>query len=208
MKRYLAYKILCLVNGKGYIGITSNPINWRWNKHIFDAKASNAILYRAMRKHGVKNFRLMILTEAASVQELLVLERGLIAAHGTYAPAGYNLTTGGEGVWNMRPSLESLKHRSNLMKKKYADPLVREAMSLRGKLRFADPEKKASHQESMKRFANTERFKTISRDRQKKLFQDPAYREKIRAGACAYHAARRLLRTHGIDQSSPVTGSK
>jgi len=96
----LVYKITNNVNGHGYIGITQCSLAKRWREHLCAARTgSDKRLYRAMRKYGTDNFSIAVLYEADSFQELQVVERGLIAAHGTYASngRGYNLTSGGEG---------------------------------------------------------------------------------------------------------------
>ncbi len=96
----LVYKITNNVNGHGYIGITQCALAKRWREHLCAARTgSDKRLYRAMRKYGTDNFSISVLYEADSFQELQAVERGLIAAHGTYASTGkgYNLTSGGEG---------------------------------------------------------------------------------------------------------------
>lgn len=96
----LVYKITNNVNGHGYIGITQCGLAKRWREHLCAARTgSDKRLYRAMRKYGTDNFSIAVLYEADSFQELQVVERGLIASHGTYASGGkgYNLTSGGEG---------------------------------------------------------------------------------------------------------------
>ena len=96
----LVYKITNNVNGHGYIGITQCALAKRWREHLCAARTgSDKRLYRAMRKYGTDNFSIAVLYEADSFQELQVVERGLIASHGTYASngKGYNLTSGGEG---------------------------------------------------------------------------------------------------------------
>lgn len=96
----LVYKITNNVNGHGYIGITQCALAKRWREHLCAARTgSDKRLYRAMRKYGTDNFRIAVLYEADSFQELQAVERGLIASHGTYASGGkgYNLTSGGEG---------------------------------------------------------------------------------------------------------------
>jgi hypothetical protein len=96
----LVYKITNNVNGHGYIGITQCSLAKRWREHLCAARTgSDKRLYRAMRKYGTNNFSIAALYEADSFQELQAVERGLIAAHGTYASngKGYNLTSGGEG---------------------------------------------------------------------------------------------------------------
>jgi group I intron endonuclease len=99
-EKMLVYKITNNANGHGYIGITQCSLAKRWREHLCAARTgSDKRLYRAMRKYGTDSFSIAVLYEAASFQELQVVERGLIASHGTYAPGGkgYNLTSGGEG---------------------------------------------------------------------------------------------------------------
>lgn len=94
------YKITNKVDGKAYIGITTCSIAKRWREHLCAARTgSPKLLYRAMRKHGTLGFKIEPLYEASSLQELKVVERGLIAQYGTHANGkrGYNLTSGGEG---------------------------------------------------------------------------------------------------------------
>ena len=98
--KMLVYKITNNVNGHGYIGITQCALAKRWREHLCAARTgSDKRLYRAMRKYGTDNFSIAVVYEASSFLELQVVERGLIAEHGTHASSGkgYNLTSGGEG---------------------------------------------------------------------------------------------------------------
>ena len=57
------YKILCLVNGKFYIGSSKN-IQTRWYTHRAPSawrKHPNRALYQDLQKYGVENFRLQLL---------------------------------------------------------------------------------------------------------------------------------------------------
>lgn len=96
----IAYKITNTTNGKSYIGITRGSLEKRWREHRCEASSgSDKPLYRAMRKYGAEAFDLRVLYEATSLQELKVVEKGLIAQYGTYklGGKGYNLTDGGDG---------------------------------------------------------------------------------------------------------------
>lgn len=86
-------------SGKRYVGITSRSVADRWWEHLQEARAkrSNRALHNAIRKYGAASFVLTELDRADSWQELCVKEREAIAKFGTAAPAGYNLTTGGDG---------------------------------------------------------------------------------------------------------------
>ena len=93
------YCITNLVNNKKYIG-QSSEIERRWKEHIKEAnKGSNkSILYQAIRKYGLENFKFKILEEC-NLEELDERERYWIKFYQTYPPnleKGYNMSPGGE----------------------------------------------------------------------------------------------------------------
>ena len=96
----LVYKITNNVNGHGYIGITQCALAKRWREHLCAARTgSEKRLYRAMRKYGTDNFKIKVIRQAESFEELQRFECELIIEHNTHAKngQGYNLTAGGEG---------------------------------------------------------------------------------------------------------------
>lgn len=104
----LVYKVTNTVNGKAYIGITARTVDLRWRFHLNKANnGSRFALHCAMRKYGADNFRVEAIYTATSLDELKACEKGLIAAHGTFAPHGYNMTAGGDGVWGLRHGPET-----------------------------------------------------------------------------------------------------
>jgi group I intron endonuclease len=111
--RFLAYKVTNLVNWKGYIGITTNP-QMRWANHRWCPESRRRVFQHAIHKYGQENFRFEIIAEAYSRKELLVLERALIAEHGTFARTGggYNRTIGGEGTAGWRRTPEQIARMS------------------------------------------------------------------------------------------------
>ena len=55
------YKITNLINGKIYVGKTSNTIEERWHEHIHDStkeKCEKRPLYDAFNKYGISNFQI------------------------------------------------------------------------------------------------------------------------------------------------------
>lgn len=59
------YKVLCLVNGKFYIGSSKN-IRTRWYEHWDErerAKTKNQMMYDDMREYGKENFRIYVIYE-------------------------------------------------------------------------------------------------------------------------------------------------
>ena len=95
----LIYKIENIINGKVYIGLTKATLQYRWARHITESRNVNNTkhLYKSMRKYGVENFRITILAETNSSEELGRLEREYIKQYNSTNPLkGYNLTAGGE----------------------------------------------------------------------------------------------------------------
>lgn len=96
------YCIENMINSHKYIGQTSMTILRRWYKHTSDAKKSNQVLYRAMRKYGVGNFKIYPLKEfsCATVKELRkTLDDQEIKTIKEYKDNGielYNMTKGGD----------------------------------------------------------------------------------------------------------------
>ena len=87
------YKVTNLVNGKIYIGQTTekNPIR-RWWKHCYDNKT---MFDKAIKKYGQNNFKFEVIDLANSQDELNDKERYWISFYDCMAPNGYNLTSGG-----------------------------------------------------------------------------------------------------------------
>lgn len=94
------YKIQNNVNGKIYIGITTQPINERFDGHIKSSdKGSPFRLHCAIRKYGKDNFTIIEIDSSESRTELAALERKWIQELNSYDPSnGYNMTLGGDGA--------------------------------------------------------------------------------------------------------------
>ena len=95
MNNYFVYCLTCRVNGKRYIGITSN-LKRRWRLHC---NRRSAIGY-AIRKHGKENFRISVLYSRLPLSTAQVLEGRLILELKTLSPDGYNIASGGKGGSN------------------------------------------------------------------------------------------------------------
>ncbi len=89
------YKITNEVNGKSYVGQTTQDLSARWKQHL--ACDGHCIaLTSAMKKYGTENFIIEEIYWAFSTEELLKKEKEFINNFNTLAPNGYNLTSGGE----------------------------------------------------------------------------------------------------------------
>ena len=98
-KQCSVYCFTNLINGKKYIGSTIQPLNIRYNQHIYNATHQNAYqynypLYGAMRKYGFENFDFSVLCQKeCTEEEIRVIEKNYIQSLNTIAPNGYNQTT-------------------------------------------------------------------------------------------------------------------
>lgn len=66
------YKVLCLVNGKFYIGSSKN-ISKRWYEHWDErerAKTKNQMMYDDMRNYGKENFRIYVIYEGGDYKHI------------------------------------------------------------------------------------------------------------------------------------------
>jgi group I intron endonuclease len=117
----LIYKATNLINGKEYIGKTTRKFRKRRSSHKTDAKQGRgAAIGRAIRKYGFENFRFEIICECFSRRELSMCERAQIAQHGTLAPRGYNLTSGGDGGCDRPRTAQERAAASERAKRDYA----------------------------------------------------------------------------------------
>lgn len=94
------YLITNIVNGKRYIGQTVRPLSQRWSSHVYGARHRQRIpVARAIAKYGVENFTMKPIAMVASLDRarwLDFLEAQYIEAYHTFAPSGYNVTSGGK----------------------------------------------------------------------------------------------------------------
>ena len=85
-------------NDKQYVGMTAGDPQRRFRGHCRSAAGGSKLPFHlAIAKYGESAFTLEVLHNATSRAELQALERQEIAARGTIAPGGYNLTPGGDG---------------------------------------------------------------------------------------------------------------
>lgn len=98
MKTGCIYRITNLVNGKIYIGKTSESFLKRFRKHLANAKhvRDGSQLGKAIRKYGEENFYIGIIVDKVPIYFLDAFERYWIH-HYNSLHAGYNCTVGGDG---------------------------------------------------------------------------------------------------------------
>lgn len=85
----MIYIITNKIDGKCYIGKTSQSLDKRWYQHCKNAKyGHDTYLYRAIRKYGVDNFVYEYLADGLDEEEVILIEK--------HKPE-YNMTKGGDG---------------------------------------------------------------------------------------------------------------
>lgn len=97
MNNYCVYSHTNIINGKKYIGITSQVPHRRWNNG--KGYINNKYFYRAILKYGWHNFQHDILYTDLCKEEAEQIEIALISEYRTTNPeCGYNIEAGGNGT--------------------------------------------------------------------------------------------------------------
>ncbi len=81
-------------SGKSYIGQTKD-LNNRKKAHTSIYSKCNAFS-NAVQKYGIENFLFEVLAENLTAEEADIIEKHYIDKYNTFAPNGYNLTSGGK----------------------------------------------------------------------------------------------------------------
>ena len=113
----IIYKITNNINGKAYIGQTTQPLKKRLNHH---RRSQELLIGKAINKYGWENFTVTILEECKTPKELDEREQYWIAFFNTIIPNGYNKTAGGNAGHKL--SDEQKAKISADLKKYYSDP--------------------------------------------------------------------------------------
>lgn len=99
---FLVYKCTNIINNKIYIGCTTRTLSRRFNEHVKESENNNSryrrrYFYNAIRKYGRENFKIELLEELSSFDEMLIAEAKWITYYNSInGNVGYNSTTGGK----------------------------------------------------------------------------------------------------------------
>lgn len=118
-------------SGREYVGKSVNVRSRAYDHRR--ARTGVTFLYRAIRKHGVGAFDICLLATGTEA-EVTLLEVEVIAARGTFNPAGYNQTRGGDGVSGYRATAE---HRAAIVARQTGRPVTEEAKAKMREARLA-----------------------------------------------------------------------
>jgi group I intron endonuclease len=91
----IIYRITNTINGKSYIGQTTEVLEFRWKRHCRSCIDGDNHFMRALRKHGFECWEKEILEEVIDINLLDAREIYWIEHFDTFKN-GYNSTTGGQ----------------------------------------------------------------------------------------------------------------
>lgn len=114
----LVYLVTNKINGKRYVGQTSQPLQKRWNRHKSPMNhRRSSYLFSAICKYGANNFDIKPLVIVGTKQEMDYYEREFIKIWDLRNPEkGYNLTDGGGGMLGFKLSEETKRKMSQHIK--------------------------------------------------------------------------------------------
>lgn len=135
------YKITNTLNGKAYIGQTTQPakrIAYHMNGH------GNRLIKNAITKYGRDVFTYEILYDGIIPELLSRYEVDAIKKYGTLAPKGYNLTTGGEFAKELSAETRQKISEAHKGKKMSADACRKISELHKGRPHSAEHRRKVS----------------------------------------------------------------
>jgi hypothetical protein len=148
---FYIYIVTCIPNGKKYVGVTSRTVARRWRLHtLLASEGSGFYFHKAIRKYGVKHFRVRLLDTARTWAAACKMERDSIAKFKTFGADGYNLTLGGDGAFGLVKSVKSRAQQGASMKKVWESPAFRSGMRDIQKL-LMTKKRRAHHSAVMKK---------------------------------------------------------
>ena len=108
----IVYMITNKVNGKRYIGVTTQELQARFKQHL---RNKDMIIGQAVRKHGRENFSIEVIEECENLDSLREREAYFISLYNTLSPNGYNVELGG---YNPNPATREKISKALTGKKK------------------------------------------------------------------------------------------
>lgn len=155
----IIYKITNKINGKIYIGQTTNTLKKRWSQHKSDKKGYCKLLFFALNKYGENSFSVETLDYAENIEELNDKEKYYIEYLNTLAPNGYNLLTGG----NNRTHHEISKRKMSESRKGVDNPMYGKTHDTEARKKISDAQKGNKNCLGIKRSQETKDKLSIAR---------------------------------------------
>ena len=169
----IIYKITNLLDGKIYVGQTKQSIEKRFQDHFY----TKYHIGRAIREYGAENFKIELLEECETLEELNEKEKFWIKTLNCKSPNGYNLTDGGDGHYTLNE--EARKKIAKANKKRVFTPEMRKKLSdsQKGKKLSAEHRAKISAANKGKKRSAETKAKMSEASKKRKMTEET--REKI-----------------------------
>ena len=165
---YSIYKITNTINGKCYIGFTSN-IKQRFSAHRSRYKKyrDHPKLYAAFEKYGIENFQFEIIFQSSDYDYTLNIKEAELICLYDSVKNGYNISAGGDGC--LLTEDEKL-HRKKLMRQ-YTPPMLNKNHSAesKNKISLASQQMWSDHPEYREAMSQKHHGKIISQDTRNKM---------------------------------------
>ena len=178
------YILVCLANGKGYVGQTIKPhVEMRWAEHVKTAlKGSRKPLYAAMRKYGLCNFTAHVL-HTCKESKLNAAETRFVKQCNTFIDRGYgyNLTTGGNCFRLAKRSVRKI--RRSLIKYYKANPGRLLNISAQSSARMSSKVVRDQLSKAVLEGWDTVARKKMSRFKRRQYAENPSIGKKISKSA-------------------------
>lgn len=130
-KAFAVYKHTNMINGKVYIGITSNKPEKRWGSNGINYK-TNKHFYAAIKKYKWENFKHEIIFQNLTKEEACLSEIELIKQYKSNNPKfGYNKSTGGD-----LSSLGTVRIQTPEVRKKISDKNSRAIICINNLIKY------------------------------------------------------------------------
>lgn len=131
----IIYQVENAINGKSYVGKTIKTAERRFKEHTCGKRS---LISRAIKKYGIKNFKVLTIDKAEFLEELNEKEKYWIKEKGSKFPNGYNLALGGEGgdlseFIDYKPHTEETKKKISRSTKGKPSPMKGKVPPMKGK---------------------------------------------------------------------------
>lgn len=142
------YLVTNKVNGKRYVGQTTQSIKRRWGHHLSATQCGkrNSLISSAIRKYGQECFDVSLLEECDDREGLNAAEVRWISEMASFGPLGYNLAAGGEGTSGHKMTAEFCRKLGERTKGRVFSPESRAKVSAgnTGKVRSEEFKRRVS----------------------------------------------------------------
>jgi group I intron endonuclease len=128
----IIYLVKNKIDGKVYIGKTSQKLRRRWSHHVSHASKDQYYFHRAISKYGADVFEVSEIDQTEDLATANILEQKYIQEFKSFDPEfGYNATFGGDGVPCTPEAKE--KHRQSMIgKPKSLEARRKQSLSVTG----------------------------------------------------------------------------